>query len=275
MGGAARRLTDPDEILGGYGRLLDERRRTRRAPGMRPLVSVVVPYWRMARFVEDTLRSIAEQTYRPIETIVVVDGSFEPSDRILAELAARYPVSVLSQPNAGLGAARNFGARQARGRYVLPLDSDNMIEPTFVERCVELLENDRGIAYVTSWSRFVDEEGLPLDDGAEGYQPIGNESSLVEVNNVAGDAAAVIRRRLFDLGFTYSQDLTSYEDWELYIRMARAGHRGLVIPERLLRYRVRRDSMIRDIGLPRTERLLGEMQAHVREREIQWASESG
>jgi glycosyltransferase involved in cell wall biosynthesis len=225
--------------------------------------------------VEDTLRSIAEQTYRPIETLVIHDGSFDPGDRVLEELSVRYPVTVLSQPNAGLGAARNFGFGQARGRYVLPLDSDNMIEPSFVERCVDLLEGDPALAYVTAWSRYVDELGRPLEQDEQGFQPFGNEGSLVEINNVAGDAAAVVRRRLFDLGFTYSEDLTSYEDWELYIRLHRAGHRGVVIPERLLRYRIREDSMIRDIGLPRTDRLVGEMRAHLRQREIEWAPRNG
>ena len=204
--------------------------------------------------------------------IVVNDGSFFPEDEILREISARYPVAVLSQPNAGLGAARNFGISQARGRYVLPLDADNEIAPTFVARCVEVLEADREIAYVTSWSLYIDEDGEPYDDAGTGYQPIGNQTELIERDNVAGDAAAVIRRRLFDLGLPYSQDLTSYEDWHLYLEMHRRGHHGRVIPERLLRYRVRSDSMIRDIGLPRTRRLYGEIQAHVREKEVEWAS---
>jgi glycosyltransferase involved in cell wall biosynthesis/GT2 family glycosyltransferase len=270
-------LTDEEEILDGYRALLARERpaRRRRVGAQPPLVSVVVPYWRMAGFVEDTLRSIMAQTYPRIETIVVDDGSFEPDDLVLTELSTRYPISVLSQPNAGLGAARNFGISQARGRYVLPLDSDNMIEPEFVQRCVEVLEHDRSVAYVTAWTRSVDDEGVPLGGVGEGFQPIGNESELLARDNVAGDAAAVLRRRLFDLGFAYSQDLTSYEDWELYERLRRAGHEGLVIPDRLLVYRVRGDSMLRDIGIRRTQRLFGEIQAHIREREVRWAFKSG
>ena len=273
--GAVAALTSEEDILGAYRELLERDPRPRPRPQAAgeapPLVSVIVPYWRMAGFVEETLRSIAAQTYPRIEVLLIHDGSFDPTDAVLHELATRYPITVLSQPNAGLGAARNFGIGQARGRYVLPLDSDNMIEPTFVERCVDVLEEDRDVAYVTAWSRYVDDQGEPLLEAAEGFQPLGNESDLLARNNVAGDAAAVMRRRLFDLGFSYSQDLTSYEDWELYLRLARAGRVGLVIPERLLLYRVRPDSMIRDIGMPQTERLMGEIQAHIREREVRWA----
>jgi glycogen(starch) synthase len=137
-----------------------------------------------------------------------------------------------------------------------------------------VLERDRHAAYVTTWSQYVDEDGHAYTGPVLGYQPLGNESDLIERNNVAGDAAAVIRRRVFDLGFRYSQELTSYEDWHLYLQLHHAGCFGHVIPERLLHYRVRRDSMFRDVGEGNTERLFGEIQAHVRENEVRWAARS-
>ena len=89
-----------------------------------------------------------------------------------------------------------------------------------------------------------------------------------------GDAAAVIRRRVFERGFWYSQDLTSYEDWQFYRELHAAGLHGHGIPERLLRYRVRGGSMLRDIGLPLEARLRCEMDAHLIERGIEWESRS-
>ncbi len=131
-----------------------------------PLVSVVVPYYRMDRFVEETIASIAAQTHSPIETIVVDDGSMrEEDDRVLAWLAERYPLSVVTQQNSGLGQARNLGIQLSRGRYVLPLDPDDVILPRFVERCVEVLEERPELAYVTAWSEYVDERGLPARRG--------------------------------------------------------------------------------------------------------------
>ena len=66
----------------------------------------------------------------------------------------------------------------------------------------------------------------------------------------------------------------SFEDWFLYRRLAAAGHYGHAIPERLLRYRVRRESMLREVGMPRLARLEGEMLAHEREQEVAWTSKS-
>jgi glycosyltransferase involved in cell wall biosynthesis len=236
------------------------------------LVSAVVPYYGAARFVRETVRSLVAQSYPRLEVVLVVDGSFEDEDWVVGEIAGRVPVVVVSQMNQGLGAARNFGVLQSRGRYVLPLDADNVVAPEFVARCVEVLERRPEVAYVTSWSRYMEEDGRLREGPDMGYEPLGNQSRLIGEENVAGDAAAVMRRRLFDAGFRYSEELTSFEDWALYRRLREAGHLGAIIPERLLHYRVRADSMQAQIAQPNRARLLGEIEAHIQENAIQWTS---
>jgi glycogen synthase len=274
--GAPRRgyelLNDPDVFRSGYAGLTPTPARVKRDAD--PLVSVVVPYFKLDAYIEDTIRSIFDQEHRRLEVIVVNDGSLRSADLVLAELATRYPLRVLTKENAGLGAARNSGIRQSRGKYVLPLDADNMIHPSFVGRCLEILETDPEVAFATSWSLYLDERGEPLDDGDSGYQPIGNASEAVLKDNVAGDGTALIRRRVFDLGHWYSRDLTSYEDWQFYRELHLAGLHGVVIPRRLLLYRVRGGSMLREVGLPQAGRLFGEMEAQLRENQIEWESKS-
>lgn len=281
-------LTDTTEIVEGYDSLLREPGRwdppsapsrprektTRRLeavePKRPPLVSVVVPYYRLHEHVEKTIESIFAQTYPRLEVIVVNDGSFQDADWILGEIASSYPVAVVTQMNSGLGAARNFGIAQSRGRYIVPVDADNVLEPAFVERGVALLESQRDVAYVTSWSRYIDENGFEFEPPGVGYQPLSNLTDLLRVTNVAGDATAVIRRRLFDMGFAYSQDLTSFEDWSFYRDLGERGYEGLVVPERLFRYRIRRESMLREIGAPKQDRLMGEIDTHLTEGRIRW-----
>jgi glycogen synthase len=270
-------LTDPDPIREAYAELAAAAP-PRRAPIARPtlarapLVSIVIPYFRLARFVEATVRSAAEQTHPRTELIVVNDGSFEPDDGVLLELADRYPLELVSQPNSGLGAARNAGAAQARGAYVFFLDADNVAAPTFVERCVAVLEADEALAYATSWARYVDESGAQWGAPGRGLRPLGNWSALIEERNVAGDAAAVFRRGMFDRGLRFSQELTSFEDWAFYRRLRRAGLLGHVIPEPLLDYRIRGDSMMREVGAPNAERIEGEVRARLAEVEVAWTA---
>jgi glycogen synthase len=269
----AHQLTEPVQIRRGYERIAERPKRFpphRPRAGRPPLVSVVIPYYRLSRFVAEAVRSIFGQTHRRLEVILVNDGSFWGADQVIAELAVEYPMRVLSQPNSGLGTARNAGISQARGKYVFPMDADNVAEPEFVSRCVSVLEAEPRLAYVTTWSRFTDEDGVP-DTGPEGgYQPLGNTSRILTQTNVGGDAAAVLPRRLFHLGYRYSPDIHSYEDWALYRQFAQDGRFGRVIPERLMRYRVRPGSMLRDVGLPRVDRLIEEINAQTIERQGQW-----
>ncbi len=271
------RLADPERLVEGYlelaGSDLGSRSATRRRREPR-LVSVVIPYFQLDRYIEETVRSAFAQTYPNLEVLVVNDGSLRPEDAILFELAERYGFRLLTQPNTGLGAARNTGIKMSYGHYVFPLDADNVAEPEFVERCVEVLDEDESLAFVTSWTRHIDEDGKPNHGRGGGWQPLGNWCPLVRVQNVAGDAGAVIRRSVFDRGFWYSQDLTSHEDWQLYRELHAAGLYGHVIPERLLRYRQRSESMLRQIGVPLLTRLRGEMEAHAVERSIEWESTS-
>jgi glycosyltransferase involved in cell wall biosynthesis len=280
---AYERLTDQDAFRAEYLRAAGredataERRRPSPADsrGSEPLVSVVIPYFRLDGFIEETVESVFAQEHRRLEVIVVNDGSLRAEDAVLAELATRFPIRVLTQRNAGLGRARNAGIAQSRGAYVFPLDADNMIRPGFIRRCLDVLEAEPDVAFATTWSQYIDEEGRELEGLGAGYQPVGNRTAAVLDDNVAGDAAAVIRRRVFDLGHWYSPDLTSYEDWHFYRELHLAGLYGRAIPERLLLYRVRADSMIRDVGLEQHGRLYGEMTAHLREKEMEWASRSG
>ncbi|HEV3056101.1 MAG TPA: glycosyltransferase, partial [Solirubrobacteraceae bacterium] len=273
-----RELTDAREIASAYEALATaagpRRRGSGRSSRVPPLVSAIVPYYHAARYVRDTIESLLAQTYGRIEIVVVNDGSFEDEDWILAELTGRHPVRVVTQMNQGLGAARNFGIQQSTGRYVFPLDADNCAEPGFVARAVEVLERRPEVAYVTSWSRYVDDDGAPRDGRDIGYEPLGNHAALNAEENVAGDAAAVLRRRLFDAGFRYSEELASFEDWHLYRELQRVGHFGAVIPERLLRYRIRADSMQAEIAQPRRARLVGEIEALIRENATRWTSSS-
>jgi glycogen(starch) synthase len=267
-------LTDPELIRRGYAELLRTHVPKPRPPRppRPPLVSVVVPYFQLDAYVDDTLRSIAAQTYPNIETLVVNDGSVREQDRLLEELSERYRFRLLTQQNQGLGAARNFGVLNARGRFLLPLDADDTIEPEFVERCVDALLADPELAYVGSWSRFVDENGAPRADGDPGYAPLGNWSALISEQNVGGSASTVIRRWLFDDGHRYSHELTSYEDWLFYLQLRQAGHRGDIIPRALLHYRIRPSSMLRATGAANWERLRGEVSARLAEGAIQWTS---
>jgi glycosyltransferase involved in cell wall biosynthesis len=269
----ARELADPAEIAADYLALAAAPRRwaSPAAPPARPLVSVIIPYHGLPEFVGDAVGSALAQEHEPIEVILVDDGSPEPLPPDVRALAETGRIRVLHQANSGLSAARNAGIRLARGEYVLPLDADNAIAPDFTTRCVAVLEAFGDLAYATSWLAAIDEAGAPHPEHL-GERPLGNSLGLVRRQSVGGDAVAVLRRSLFDEGFSYDPFLTSFEDWMLYRDLHAAGRHGHVIPEPLVRYRVRRRSMVREIGTPFLARLQEEMHAHELAGRVRWTS---
>lgn len=128
-----------------------------------PEISVIVPVYNVANFVGACLRSLREQTYTDFEVIVVDDGSTDTSiaeAQAAAEGDARF--TFLSQPNAGLSAARNTGLAEAAGRFVAFVDSDDRVDPTFLEKMHTALE-DTGAPWVACAVRMVRADDTVLD----------------------------------------------------------------------------------------------------------------
>ena len=94
-----------------------------------PLVSVIVPCYNGAAFLEEALRSALAQSYGEVEVVVVDDGSTDSS----AEIARRFPVRYIRQENRGLSEARNTGIRESKGSYLVFLDADDRLKPRAIE----------------------------------------------------------------------------------------------------------------------------------------------
>lgn len=106
-------------------------------------VSVIIPVYNVAPYLRRNLDSVLGQTLRDIEVICVDDGSDDGCAKILEEYAQKDPrVRVLSQKNAGAGAARNLGLAHAGGEFLSFLDSDDFFESAMLEKMVALAEAD-------------------------------------------------------------------------------------------------------------------------------------
>lgn len=107
---------------------------------MLPVLSIIVPVYNVAPFLETCLQSLVAQDLSDLEIILVNDGSTDDCPAILARFAQAYPqaLRVVRQDNAGLSAARNTGLELARGKYVAFVDSDDWIDPTYYRRLLEL-----------------------------------------------------------------------------------------------------------------------------------------
>ncbi len=201
-----------------------------------PLISVVVPYYNQGAYLPETLESLERQTLQAFEVVLVNDGSTdEASLGVLGEAQVRYPgLRVISQPNRGPSAARNRGIREARGQFILPLDADDLVEPTYLEKTAWALVTRPEVGFVyTGLQEFgaaSDEVFYPFDPG-----------DLARINPLP--YCALIRRAVLERVGGYRETMRlGYEDWDFWIGVAEAGITGHGIPEPLFLYRRRPDS---------------------------------
>ena len=108
---------------------------------MNPKVSVIIPVYNVETYLRQCLDSVCAQTLKEIEIICVDDGSTDSSPDILKEYAQKDArIRILSQKNAGAGAARNYGLRESKGEYLSFLDSDDFFEPDMLEEAYKSIE---------------------------------------------------------------------------------------------------------------------------------------
>ncbi len=158
-----------------------------------PLVSVVIPMYNAAAYLQDCLDSVLAQTYKNIEVIAVDDGSPDHCADIIR--ACDDPrVTLVQQRNRGLAGARNTGICRASGDYIAFLDSDDMWRPEKLEMHVAHLRANPSVGVSYSASQFMDEGGQAMSIG---QTPKCESVTAVDIfcrNPVGNGSAPVIRR---------------------------------------------------------------------------------
>jgi glycosyltransferase involved in cell wall biosynthesis len=195
-----------------------------RQPGAKPLVSVIVTCFNQGRYLPGCLGSVARQSYQPIETILVDDGSTDPETlEALASVERDGSAKLLRLPsNLGPAGARNAAIEHVRGRYVLPLDGDDLLLENAIAELVEQLD-DAGeqIGFIYPNLQFFGNRTDYLE------MPSYNLYTLLAGNHCA--ISSLIDREAFDRGFRYADEITlGHEDWDFVLTLAEHGIYGEV-----------------------------------------------
>jgi O-antigen biosynthesis protein len=216
-----------------------------------PLVSVVLVTRNRHHLLAQAIESIRKQTYANLELVLVDDGSTELAalaylDQLSTEFAQRN-WQIVRQANKYLGAARNNGARHARGDWLLFMDDDNLAKPKEVETFVHAAQHSNADILTCVVDMFNGE--LPPEEPVKTrnrWLPLGNALGAGAFVNMFGDANGLFRKSAFVELNGFSEEYgIGHEDYELYARAALRGYRLMVVPEALLWYRIGDASMLR------------------------------
>lgn len=197
-----------------------------------PKVSVIIPCYNHSNFLPDAVASVINQSFSDYEIIIINDGSTDNTEEVAEGLLKNYPdkVRLINQENHGVSVARNVGITQALGIYYLPLDADDLLLPECLEKLITILEKNKNLDFVYSWSaRFGLESGIDRR---------GEFSRMVLLKNEGPHPTALIKKSEWKrVGGYKSIMFEGYEDWEFYISLFEIGSNGGMIPEVLFKYR--------------------------------------
>jgi glycosyltransferase involved in cell wall biosynthesis len=184
------------------------------------LISVIIPCFNQARFLAEAIESVLNQTYPQTQIVVVDDGSTDAT----REVASRYPnVRFLRQRNRGPAAARNSGARESTGSYLVFLDADDRLLPHALAVGMRYLAAHPESAFVSGHCRYIAEDGSLMSIPKQPLVEHDHYRELLYRNYVWAGSTVLFRRRCFEAAGPYrtGSSIQGAEDYDLYLRIAR------------------------------------------------------
>lgn len=218
-------------------------------------VSIIIPLYNQEEYVAETIESALAQTYKSFEVIVVNDASTDGSLKIAEQYADRVRI-VYNSVNLGLPATRNVAVRHSTGDLILPLDSDDKIDPQYLEKTVPLMAEGVGVVGTWMWVEPVEAARAQghswHQTGAVGsgwpiYAP--TKEQILFGNSIP--VCSLVRKEAFLEAGGYDETfINGAEDWGLWCGIISLGKWQVkILPEYLFHYRVHAKSMCRSANM--------------------------
>lgn len=195
-------------------------------------VSIIIPCYNHGEYIEETVSSILNSTYKNIEIVIVNDGSTdEYTNQILSNLPKKYDkIKVITTENQGTAGACKVAAENSTGDYILPVGSDDKINPTYIEKAVNILNTKPNVGLVYCNAEYF---------GAKTGPWVLPEFSIEQIKK--GNCifcTALFRKSDYDKTEGYHLDMRNWEDYDLWLSLLELGIDVYKIPEVLFYYRI-------------------------------------
>jgi glycosyltransferase involved in cell wall biosynthesis len=193
-------------------------------------ISIIIPVYNTAQYIEKCIDSLCNQTYKNLELILVDDGSNIETKNKLKELSSKIDI-IIHQENYGQSFARNLGIKIAKGDFIIFVDSDDYVEVDF---CKKLIQNYTENTSVVTCSSNIIIEGIITSV----FVPIGGNIKNAIKNNIALGTSLFVKQDLIAIGGYDESMRKGFEDWEMLIRLLNyTGKQVSVVKEPLYNYR--------------------------------------
>ena len=189
------------------------------------VVSIIIPLFNKEKFIEQTLKSVSQQTFSNWECIIIDDKSTDKSFQIARDYIKNDKrFSLIKNLNKGAGAARNLGLRDAKGKYIQFLDADDVISDEKLESQVALFQKNHEISFVTcAWGRFRQSNFESYHQYMDSYRDFDSSlqflESLITSKGYFPIHSYLIRREIINKAGYFNESLSLNDDGEFMMRV--------------------------------------------------------
>jgi glycosyltransferase involved in cell wall biosynthesis len=209
-----------------------------------PEVSVIIPTYNSAQFLDEALQSVFDQTFKDFEVIVIDDGSTDQTKQVLEKYGDR--IRYIFQENGGPAKARNRGIKESSGKYVAFLDADDVWLPLKLEKQVNTFRHHPELAMVfTEHSSFNEKGVFQTSLGKKKKLLNGDIARNIFLHSGVATPTVMVRKEVFSKIGLFEEELQMAEDDNMWIRIA-ANFKVELIDESLVKRRVHPQSMTID-----------------------------
>jgi glycosyltransferase involved in cell wall biosynthesis len=206
-------------------------------------VSVIIPTYNQGEYLGDAVLSVLAQSFHDIELVVVDDGSTDNTRKIAQGFTDRR-ILYLYQENQGLSAARNTGIKNSTGRYLTFLDSDDLYHPEKISLLFTEMESNPELGFIAGQAVPIDQNGRRI--GRLFDKPIPQDIRHLLLGNPLHVGSVMLRCSWQERVGLFDESLRSYEDWDMWLRLARAGCQMGWLDQPVSFYRFHPDQMVRN-----------------------------
>jgi glycosyltransferase involved in cell wall biosynthesis len=200
-----------------------------------PDISVVIPAFNAEKTIEETVKSVLNQTFRDFEIIIVNDGSTDETLNIISRFLDSR-VKILTQENSGPQKSRNLGIKESVGRYIAFLDADDLWTSDKLELQLQMLEKYPESSVVYSWTNVIDEDNQVFRRGGY-FTRRGNVFlDLLLINFIESGSNPLIRSEVIKEVGGFDDEIVAGQDWDMWLSLAE-NHAFEVVPKVQVLYR--------------------------------------
>lgn len=189
-----------------------------------PTITVLMSCFNAARWLDEAINSVLNQTFTDFEFIIVDDGSVDNTLELIHGFSTADPrIVVIKKPNSGLSDSLNIGIQAARGEWIARLDADDICEPTRLERQIVLASTNSNFVFIGSGLTIIDDVGNKLNIYSYPSCHAALLQHLRTARKFPPHASALYRTKIVrDLG-GYRSRIHRAEDWDLWLRLSEVG----------------------------------------------------